>query len=472
MLPLVRIIRTGSWTSPSLSSSNSWGHTYSKKAPIVDYLDPKPVALPKDITFGVQRAMSEKDVTRPPSGQQASPETLVWLEISAGPPNLANNRSSEARSHGEPEGQFKAVEAKLDPSSHFVNVTLFEDRHDVTVPRSLTQHALSCMPIHDIAQDRNRRIKEFYWKLWFSNSKVLSGIDVRATYTSSELGIDSSAVERVCEIVGNWRSQSVCVGRAGCNGLCHCDGLAAVMKATFEPWFRKVSLWADEDIDAIFDRDLQRVCIVKGPIAIKHSKVKDESIKDLLGNIIEVLRARARQRPQASRAPRVQSRRSTFNLKCFSRPFPMFVELSTKKWIVMLDISFDINQAHRRNLLSTPPRRSMRLSFGLLRTSTRASISGACTEWAHYTSGAPMRSFNTDRGTAFEEWSSCSFRLFSRQHSLHKMSMICHRVRLMPRSTFRYPYVIPPSNTRFDGDEMNMHILQIEGTRAELSQIA
>ncbi|TRM63029.1 hypothetical protein BD626DRAFT_497365 [Schizophyllum amplum] len=59
------------------------------------------------------------------------------------------------------------------------------------------------------------------------------------------------------------------------------------------------------------------------------------------------------------------------------------------------------------------------------------------------------------------------FVLFNRQPSLHKMSMMSHRVKLMP-----YSSDTPPYNADFDGDEMNMHIPQSEETRAELSQIA
>lgn len=65
------------------------------------------------------------------------------------------------------------------------------------------------------------------------------------------------------------------------------------------------------------------------------------------------------------------------------------------------------------------------------------------------------------------------FVLFNRQPSLHKMSMMSHRVKIMPYSTFRLNLsVTPPYNADFDGDEMNMHIPQSEETRAELSQIA
>lgn len=63
--------------------------------------------------------------------------------------------------------------------------------------------------------------------------------------------------------------------------------------------------------------------------------------------------------------------------------------------------------------------------------------------------------------------------LFNRQPSLHKMSMMAHRVKLMPYSTFRLNLsVTPPYNADFDGDEMNLHVPQSEETRAELSLIA
>ncbi|ODV89296.1 hypothetical protein CANCADRAFT_65867 [Tortispora caseinolytica NRRL Y-17796] len=63
--------------------------------------------------------------------------------------------------------------------------------------------------------------------------------------------------------------------------------------------------------------------------------------------------------------------------------------------------------------------------------------------------------------------------LFNRQPSLHKMSMMAHRVRVMPYSTFRLNLsVTSPYNADFDGDEMNLHVPQSEETRAELTQLA
>ena len=58
--------------------------------------------------------------------------------------------------------------------------------------------------------------------------------------------------------------------------------------------------------------------------------------------------------------------------------------------------------------------------------------------------------------------------LFNRQPSLHRMSMMAHRVRIMPGRTFRFNLcVCPPYNADFDGDEMNLHVLQSDEARAE-----
>src|SRR5512136_2359286 len=58
--------------------------------------------------------------------------------------------------------------------------------------------------------------------------------------------------------------------------------------------------------------------------------------------------------------------------------------------------------------------------------------------------------------------------LFNRQPSLHRMSMMAHTVRIMDAKTFRFNLsVCPPYNADFDGDEMNLHVLQSEEARAE-----
>ncbi len=58
--------------------------------------------------------------------------------------------------------------------------------------------------------------------------------------------------------------------------------------------------------------------------------------------------------------------------------------------------------------------------------------------------------------------------LFNRQPSLHRMSMMAHRVRIVPYRSFRFNLcVCPPYNADFDGDEMNLHLIQGEEAKAE-----
>ncbi|MGQ9544360.1 MAG: DNA-directed RNA polymerase subunit A' [Candidatus Bathycorpusculaceae bacterium] len=58
--------------------------------------------------------------------------------------------------------------------------------------------------------------------------------------------------------------------------------------------------------------------------------------------------------------------------------------------------------------------------------------------------------------------------IFNRQPSLHRMSIMAHRVRVLPYKTFRlHLCVCPPYNADFDGDEMNLHIPQSEEARTE-----
>jgi DNA-directed RNA polymerase II subunit RPB1 len=63
--------------------------------------------------------------------------------------------------------------------------------------------------------------------------------------------------------------------------------------------------------------------------------------------------------------------------------------------------------------------------------------------------------------------------LFNRQPSLHKMSMMAHRVKVMPYDTFRLNVQVTPAfNADFDGDEMNAHLPQSVQTENEIIQLA
>ena len=62
--------------------------------------------------------------------------------------------------------------------------------------------------------------------------------------------------------------------------------------------------------------------------------------------------------------------------------------------------------------------------------------------------------------------------LFNRQPSLHRMSIMAHKIRVMPFKTFRLNLcVCAPYNADFDGDEMNLHIPQTIESQIEAENL-
>lgn len=58
--------------------------------------------------------------------------------------------------------------------------------------------------------------------------------------------------------------------------------------------------------------------------------------------------------------------------------------------------------------------------------------------------------------------------LFNRQPSLHKLSIMCHKAKIHNNRTLQFnECVCTPYNADFDGDEMNLHLLQTEEAKAE-----
>ncbi|KAI0350257.1 hypothetical protein OH77DRAFT_1499100 [Trametes cingulata] len=111
-----------------------------------------------------------------------------------------------ARSHGEHDPSFKAVEASFNAATSTINVTILEERRGVAVPlelRFVYKPSMGFAPIHEIADDRNTRIKAFYWKLWFGDNEVLPEINLRDTFTGPEVTIDEDDIENFCAVVGN-----------------------------------------------------------------------------------------------------------------------------------------------------------------------------------------------------------------------------------------------------------------------------
>ncbi|MFH1663436.1 MAG: DNA-directed RNA polymerase subunit A' [archaeon] len=62
--------------------------------------------------------------------------------------------------------------------------------------------------------------------------------------------------------------------------------------------------------------------------------------------------------------------------------------------------------------------------------------------------------------------------LFNRQPSLHRLSMMAHKVRVMPGKTLKMnPIICKPYNADFDGDEMNLHVPQTEEGKTEAREL-
>ncbi len=56
------------------------------------------------------------------------------------------------------------------------------------------------------------------------------------------------------------------------------------------------------------------------------------------------------------------------------------------------------------------------------------------------------------------------------QPSLHRLSIMSHRAKVLDHRTFRFnECVCTPYNADFDGDEMNLHLPQTEEARLESS---
>ncbi|KAF7965824.1 hypothetical protein HWV62_41719, partial [Athelia sp. TMB] len=211
------------------------------KIPNVDYLGAEPKATPA--ISGVERVASGSDVTY--TIGDALPEHSAWLETLAGSKlswsralltspiivqgtsfidnpirRLLNPRRGQkvvvtptsiklygaARSFGPHQDDFHTLDITFNASSNIIEITLFEERRGVSVPLSLHfqyKPAMGSAPIHEIAEGRNQRIKEFYWKLWYGDNETLPAIDIKETFVGPEVTIEAEAVETFCAVVGN-----------------------------------------------------------------------------------------------------------------------------------------------------------------------------------------------------------------------------------------------------------------------------
>ncbi|ORX48172.1 fatty acid synthase [Piromyces finnis] len=58
-----------------------------------------------------------------------------------------------------------------------------------------------------------------------------------------------------------------------------------IMDKSFKYWFKKDSLWQSEHLDAVVGQDPGRVCILQGPVAVRHSTKANEPIGSILESI-------------------------------------------------------------------------------------------------------------------------------------------------------------------------------------------
>jgi fatty acid synthase subunit alpha len=214
------------------------------KVPMVDYLAPAVIAP----SYFVESAKEKNNIVF--SISEDVPEPSVWLENLAGPhlnwlrailtsPTIVRGTSyvdnplkrllaprpgqkvivltdgsaptgleiyGATRSFGIQKPSFKAVEIQYTASSGAIDLTLFEDRREISVPLQLQFKyvpSTGSVPIHEVADGRNNRIKDFYWRLWFGDNEVLPSISVRETFSGPEVTIQTSDIETFCAVVGN-----------------------------------------------------------------------------------------------------------------------------------------------------------------------------------------------------------------------------------------------------------------------------
>jgi fatty acid synthase subunit beta len=101
--------------------------------------------------------------------------------------------------------QFLCVTAVFDTATERISVRLYEDNRGKSLPLEFTftySPSQGSMPIHEVVEGRNRRIKEFYWKLWFP-SRDYTPPTLRNRFIGPEIVISADTVSRFCASVGN-----------------------------------------------------------------------------------------------------------------------------------------------------------------------------------------------------------------------------------------------------------------------------
>ena len=119
-------------------------------------------------------------------------QTVTVKYDAAGAP-FGVSLNGAARSFGVHKPTFEAVTGSYDAKASSIVVLVNEDRQDVAIPLEFTftyHPEQGFAPIHEVTEGRNKRIKAFYWCLWFGQDQTLPG---RARWP--EATIDAAAIE-------------------------------------------------------------------------------------------------------------------------------------------------------------------------------------------------------------------------------------------------------------------------------------
>lgn len=129
----------------------------------------------------------------------------VVVDIEGGSP-ISVAVYGAGRSYGLHKSGFKAVEITYAASSSLINVTFVEDRQDVSVPLLFQFKyvpSMGSMPIHEVSEGRNGRIKDFYWRLWFGGDQSRPELDIHETFIGPEVTTSANEVQTFCNVIGN-----------------------------------------------------------------------------------------------------------------------------------------------------------------------------------------------------------------------------------------------------------------------------
>lgn len=111
-----------------------------------------------------------------------------------------------ARSSGAHPSDFKAVELSYEASSRRISLVMYEERRGVSVPlyfNFVYKPEQGYAPIHEVAEGRNKAIKDFYWRLWFGDNEQMPDLALDATFTGPETAVNAKDIQRFCDVVGN-----------------------------------------------------------------------------------------------------------------------------------------------------------------------------------------------------------------------------------------------------------------------------